>query len=111
MEVFAVDADNDVALAQSGLVGGFALVGLADDAAAFGLIELYDGSHAGIFASDGGTEVFGFLGVEILGIRVEVGQHGSYGSAYALLGIECVDVVHVEQFVDLTEHLELGRCV
>ena len=103
----AVDAEYGVALLQSCLGGWHSGVRLIDYHPLACETVADDGANAGILARHHLFILACLILGKILGVGVERVQHGAYGCAHRLVGIERVDIHEVEVAVYGVEHFEI----
>ena len=103
--VLAVDAEDDVALAQSSLGSRHALIGFVYHHALQLEVVAYDRSHAGILARHH-LLILCLLVFRIVGgVRVQTVEHGIDSCAHHIGGVERVHIHEIEILVYGVEHV------
>ena len=97
----AVNHDDAVARAQAGTCRGATLVGAADVDAFLAVDGAFHQitADAAILTSADGHELFGLLGGDILGVGVDVIEHGVDGVLDGLLRINGIDIERVQLLI------------
>ena len=104
-----VDAQDDVTLLESGFCGWTSLVWFVDDHSRQGCVIAYHGSYAYVSSGEHLLQFVHFaLGI-VFGIGVERIEHCIDAIAYHLVGIQCVNIYHVEVAIDVAEHFDVLR--
>ena len=106
-----VDAHDDVALAQSRLGRRRVLIRLVDDHRLAHQVVADDGSDAAVASRQHQVELLGVVGGVVHRVGVEGVEHGPQAVAHHLVGVERIDIHHVEVFIDRVEHLQILRHV
>ena len=102
-----INAQDDVALLQPHLSGRHVLVRLVDNDPLQFLVVANQCSDTGILASEHHLEVLSFAFRIIFGIGVQRAEHGLDARTYDLVGIQGVDVNHVQILVELVEDVQV----
>ncbi len=110
LHAVAVDDVDAVARSQSGARGGASLIGARDIHARSAVGALHDvGTYAAILPRGHHVEVVHVLGGDVLGVGVDVVEHGVDGILDGAFGIQRVHIVGGEFAIERVEDVEVAH--
>ena len=102
----AVDAQDAVAVAYARLTGGRAPLGLGEDDVLAPALD--GGAYAAVLAGGDAEKLVLLVGGIVLGIGVDLSEHGVYGRAHRAGGVDGVDVLCLQLLKDRVEYLHVA---